>query len=404
MINVKNVAKSLNEIDWDFSGFKPNGKGPGIHGIHWYPAPFPPAVAGTLIDILGADYRSFLDPFCGSGVAPLEAWYRGKRAFGIDNNRFAIKIGRVKNSIVKRGSAEIGIQLAKKYEEYRQKTVRYWKTLPSELICERSNMDTDCNRWFISSVLVEIAIVKAWLSEDDGLTYRWKHVLELILSSLLHGRLSIARSYHYTYIVDNSRVKIEARDDLDVESLFKDRIQTTFTKAQMTRENLNRIGFGIRDTPSPRFIKGRAQDLTKLINQKVDLVVTSPPYFGMNDYVRSQHLSWLVFQWKGYDEDIKAESGTRRNRNSKKYLDSYFNDMQQAFASIHSVLREDGVLAVVLGRSETRLAKENDTIGVLKGMVENIGFTNCWSGKRRVQFRKINNTPYRSEVIWVYKR
>jgi DNA modification methylase len=404
MITTKDIAKGLGEVDWDFSGFVPNGKGPGIQGLHWYPAPFPPAVAGTLIDILGSDCRTFLDPFSGSGVAPLEAWFRGKRAFGIDNNRFAIKLGRAKSLLVKRGSAEIGTQLAHQYRGYRQRTARLWKNLSPELICEKSNMHPDCNRWFIPSVLAEIAIIKAWLAEGEKLPRRWSNVIEIILSSLLHGRLSIVRRYHYTYIVDNSRVKIEARDDVNVEDLFAEKLQTTFIKAHMIRDNLCRIGYGIRQIPSPRFIRGRAQELSGLIHQEIDLVVTSPPYFGMNDYTRSQHLSWLVFQWKGYNEDIKAESGTRRNRTSIRCLNSYFEDMRCVFADIYSVLRKGGYLGIILGSSETRLAKENDTIGELKKIIETIGFTSCWSGNRRVQFRKINNTPYRSEVIWVYQR
>jgi hypothetical protein len=334
----------------------------------------------------------------------MEAWFRGKRAYGTDNNRFAIDISRAKSLLARAGIAEIGDQLAREYREYRRSTLKDWKGIGPEAICERSGMHQSCNRWFVPSVIAEIAVIKAWIAEREPLTSRWKHVLKIVLSSLLHNRLSIARGYHYTYIVDNSRVKDEAREDVNVEGLFEDKLRATFVKAQVMRENLTRIGFRIRNTPSPRLIKGPAQELPRLIDSEIDLVVTSPPYFGMNDYVRSQQLSWLVFQWKGYDEDIKAESGTRRNRTSMRSLNTYFDDMSHVLAGAHHVLRKGGYLALVLGSSKTLLARENDTVGALKKMIDEIGFSKFWAGERRVQFRKINNTPYRSEVIWVYRR
>ena len=43
----------------------------------------------------------------------------------------------------------------------------------------------------------------------------------------------------------------------------------------------------------------------------------------MNDYVRSQYLSWVLFQWDGYAQDLAAESGARRQRFKAESVDSY---------------------------------------------------------------------------------
>src|ERR1051326_2317770 len=100
MFQTKKIQNQLSEIDWDFAGYNPNGRGTGIHNIHWYPAPFPPGVAGTLIEILGVDCESFLDPFCGSSVAPFEAWFLGKKVFAVDNNHFPIDIANAKVQVI----------------------------------------------------------------------------------------------------------------------------------------------------------------------------------------------------------------------------------------------------------------------------------------------------------------
>jgi DNA methylase len=87
------VTSRLNAVQWDFPGYVPDRKTLGIHQLHWYPATFLPAIAGTLIDILAPQERAvIIDPFCGSGTAVLEAWFRNKPAIGIDNNSFAIEI------------------------------------------------------------------------------------------------------------------------------------------------------------------------------------------------------------------------------------------------------------------------------------------------------------------------
>jgi hypothetical protein len=69
-----------------------------------------------------------------------------------------------------------------------------------------------------------------------------------------------------------------------------------------------------------------------------------------------------------------------------------------------SPLPEPGVLAVVLGCSESALAKASDPVKSLNSSIKDAGFCCVWNGRRRVRFRKINNTPYRSELISVYQK
>lgn len=403
MAPLKRIQTQLSEIDWDFAGYNPNGRGTGIHNIHWYPAPFPPGVAGTLIEILGANGGSFLDPFCGSSVAPLEAWFLGKKVFAIDNNRFAIDIAEAKIQFITEGSVEIFEALTQDYKSFRAKRISSFSKMLPENICKKANVNQGAIRWFTQPVLAEVAVVKEWILHNGKLTKTWRNALIVALSSLLHGRFSIARNYHYTYVVDNSRVKEEARGKVDVPELFANKLFDNMIQGQIARDRLMRISNG-SGMPSPEFVQGRAQQIEGLGDGQVDFVVTSPPYFGMNDYVRSQYLTWLIFQWKEYEQDLASESGSRRNRTSRTSLDTYFADMQKSFSEIHRVLRKGGYLALVLGSSTTKLAREVDLLKELKKQLDSIGFNLIWEGRRRVRFRKINNTPFRDEVIWVFQR
>lgn len=399
----KRILKQLNEVNWDFAGYNPNGRGTGIHNIHWYPAPFPPGVAGTLIDILGVDTQSFLDPFCGSSVAPFEAWFSGKKVFAIDNNHFAIEIAKAKAQFITVGGEAIAKALANDYETFRDSQIRSFSKMIPETICKRSGIHLGAIRWFTQPVLAEIAVVKQWILSRHKLTKQWRSALSVTLSSLLHGRFSIARNYHYTYIVDNSRVKNEALATVDVQGLFVTKLYDNMIQGQLARERSLRMGNGHR-APVPEFVWGRAQRLLDTIPEGVDFVLTSPPYFGMNDYVRSQYLTWLIFQWSEYEADVANESGSRRSRNSRTALGSYFSDMYESFLSIHRILKKGGYLALILGSSTTKLAREIDPLVEMEKQLNDIGFDRIWQGRRRIRFRKINNTPFRDEVIWIFQR
>ncbi len=400
----KEIIRQLEEIDWDFAGFTGSNRTGNIHGLHWYPAPFPPALAGTLVDILASRGDVLLDPFSGSGVAPIEAWFRGLQAFGVDNNRFVVTLSQAKVALIAEGTSEIGQSLADEYKQFRRRRLVSWQSADALEICNRARFDSDAARWFVPTVLKEVATLKAWINSDSTLVAKWKAVLIAAASSLLHGQLSIVKDYHYTYIVDRSKVKKESREEVDVASAFLGKLAAIFVDGELSRLQMRRMNLPANCCQLPTFHHGRAQELNGVIAPKIDLIVTSPPYFGMNDYVRSQYLSWLIFQWAGFGDDLLKECGSRRTRTSKRALGSYFADMDSAFGAMHSHLRKGGFLALVLGCSETPLAKESNPLRKLEELIDLTGFQLVWKGKRRVRFRKINNTPYRTEYIWVYQK
>jgi hypothetical protein len=191
---------------------------------------------------------------------------------------------------------------------------------------------------------------------------------------------------------------------VDVPQLFVRCIRNAFADGYLARRCLEHIGWRSCDVLPPVFHRGQAAAIGDFLDGPVDLVLTSPPYFGMNDYVRSQYLSWLIFQWEGYEEDIQHELGSRRARQRAESVTEYLAQMRPIIKAMHSVLRRGGFLAIVLGCSDGRAARSVNVLQELQSSVEVLGFKRIWSGKRRVQFRKINNTPYREEAIWVYRR
>ena len=153
---------------------------------------------------------------------------------------------------------------------------------------------------------------------------------------------------------------------------------------------------------SPRIIHGQSERLGTQLARDVDLIVTSPPYFGMNDYVRSQYLSQLVQPWSSFDEDLQVESGSRRNRRSPERLAHYLESMRLSIEAIAGSLSPEGHLAIILGGSKSKLASAHSLVPGVQEMLHAAGMQLIWEGQRRVRYRKINSGGHTSEAIWVY--
>lgn len=79
------------------------------------------------------------------------------------------------------------------------------------------------------------------------------------------------------------------------------------------------------------------------------LVITSPPYFGVTDYVKAMR---LTMEWFG--RDIELEIGARSKRHRKMAYNEYLDDLGRAFEAVAQSLRKDAWCVVILGESRTR--------------------------------------------------
>jgi hypothetical protein len=89
-----------------------------------------------------------------------------------------------------------------------------------------------------------------------------------------------------------------------------------------------------------------------IADSSVDLVVSSPPYPNMTDYVTSQRLSYYFF---GFDlvekrnmADACLEIGSRSRRSRKDSLEKYLEDMRKANSVISRKVKEEGYVCYVL--------------------------------------------------------
>jgi hypothetical protein len=159
-----------------------------------------------------------------------------------------------------------------------------------------------------------------------------------------------------------------------------------------------------REQSGPVFFTASADERLADFDEGIDLMVTSPPSFGMNDYVRSQYLTQLIFPDAMFRENLALEIGARRNRNSVAKLNEYLELLGRCFKSIGARMHAGGCVAVILAASAPSRASIRPQLDVLQDRLSSPDMKLLWTGSRRVIHRKINNTPFRDEHIWVLRR
>lgn len=385
------LARRLDGIDWEFSSFVPSASARRLQGLHWYPGQFPEPLVTALIETVGRRQGGrFLDPFCGSGTAPFEAWTHGYRAEGLDANTHAIRIARAKTTLALAGAPDHGEALVASYRAYRSRRIgrsgRRGKVI--------AGVHPEARRWFRPEVLDDIIEAKQWIGQDGG---EWAEVLSVLLSAILRG-VSELREVPHSFIADRSKPGPAATSAVSVAAALEHKIRWAMQRGMERRSDLA-PGIG-----APEYSVSSCDRLATQVRPGITLCVSSPPYYGSTDYVRSQYLSWLVDPWGTYEADIGVEVGERRNRWAPMRLRRYLDAMEEAISGLRRVMAVDGHLVLVMGQSQCSFVQRSDPLAAVASMLTAAGFEWVWRRQRQVRFRKINRTPAVGEWIWVLRR
>ncbi|MDA8520201.1 DNA methyltransferase [Acidovorax sp. NCPPB 4044] len=356
----KNGAfERLESIDWSF----PNLSNSGIHSVHWYPATYLSAIPGTLIPHLTSAGETVLDPFCGSGTTGVEALRLSRNFVGIDTNPIALLMSEAKLKfadprLLKKLLVEI---LGEAQSLFSQKSsVRH------------PNHD-ELVKWYHPQTLNELnSIIQPILRVSNRLARR---TLLSVFSSILKNCSSQGK--HWGWVCDNVTPKPN-------EIVYKDAI-AIYSSAVLEFARASDLAFKAARDHSTGLTRDVIRSRSKLMHgscvdkmgemaeESVDLLVTSPPYYGVADYVKSQRLSYL---WLDHDqlapemlgfrdfELLRAkEAGARSNRHRKTSHDEYMIFMENFFEAAFLVLKKSSPMVLVVGESPSRS-------GTLEGLIE----------------------------------
>lgn len=345
-------------MDWSF----PTLTNSGLHSFHWYPATYLSAIPGTLIPFLSQASSTVLDPFCGSGTTGMEAVRLGRKFLGVDTNPVALLMSEAKLSFVsprllRAAAADVisrsqGVFARKGIEDH-----------PNQL---------ELLRWYHPETAATLnRLLQAILCVNGELP---RTTLLAIYSAILKSCSSQSR--HWGWVCDNVTPKPGELVFKDAASLFVSSAvefaresERAFRAALIHSGEITRTELRRRSLLLSGDCINRLRDLDE---GSVDLIVTSPPYYGVADYVKSQRLSYLWFDrdelagrmlgFRDFEQLRALEAGARSARHRANSHSLYLSFMETFFREARRVLRPGAPMALVIGESKSRAATIEDIV------------------------------------------
>ena len=258
------------------------------------------------------------DPFCGSGVVPLEAALAGRKILAGDCNPYAVTLTRAKLL------APSDVQAAE--EELKSLWIESRDLLGEQ---DLRKVPTWVRRFFHNETL------RSALAFRDACVANHNHFLLACLLGILHhqrpGFLSFPSSHLIPYLRDR-KFPVDLYPHLyterDVYSRLLAKIRRTFRRPPTQHLRSDKV-FHCDARQFPTF-------------QVINAVITSPPYMNELDYIRDNRLRlWFIDRSLPVEFDMRA-----RNR---EY--AYVNLMQSVCTHMATRVASGGHIILVVGEA-----------------------------------------------------
>lgn len=302
--------------------------------MHPYHAKFIPAIPKEFIYKYSKVGDTVLDPFCGSGTSLLESLLAGRNCYGVDLNNIAVKIARAK---IFRPSIE------KLDSCYNFILENFNNCVVENPVCFENKQI-----WFTNETSNCIDKILYLISNFEE---NYKNIFEVLVSSILKTVSNKRDVWNNGYIADN--VLPNKPYNGDCLSVFKNRYKSLKKAYCDLIENLPN-----NDCKSEVYL---SNILDFNLDQKVDLVVTSPPYPFAVDFVRYNRLSYYWFGWD-INSTFESETGSRGKRSRKNAINDFFSEMEKLYIHIFSLVKSGGYFCMTVADTH----RKNEEVSFIK--------------------------------------
>lgn len=328
LIDLKNkIRKFERELPYKELPYSKKSWGHPQHSLCSYQGKLKPSIAHWLIREFVPVGGSVLDPIGGVGTIPFEAALLGRVAVSNDKSPFAATIAKSKLSGVSKADLN---DIIDKYESL----VLSVSLNEQDYLEAEFGLNAKVKDYFHADTLDTILkLRKLFLSSDIDDKNPEECFFWSCLLHILHGNrpYALSRNSHpitpfaptgdfiYKDVFEKIREKVERAMSVEMPEEF-------------------RPGVGLY---------GDFRDVEGKIFQQFDAVITSPPFYGM----RFDRPNWMRLWFCGWQEEsFLEESLSFLERQQVKDIGVY----REFFAMSNSVLKDNGVLIVHLGKGGRR--------------------------------------------------
>ncbi len=328
---MKNIIKEIHKKKWKFEPYKKQNWGHWFHSIAPYVGRIKPAFAHWIIKDSTNKNDVILDPFCGVGTVLLESDLLGRKSVGVDLNPYAIRIAKAKFD-------RNGLD----------KEIKFLENIKIETMnINLSKIPKEIKEYYHPKTLKEIICLINILNKQK------KDFLFGCLLGIIHGHrpqhLSMRTGYILPYIPSPKPIaeyrELIPRMISKIKRMYKDEIKIS-SDCKIINENI----------------------LTaRILNESIDKIISSPPYYNTLDYVSANRIRlWFA--------GINFEKQTELKSNLFQHKNSYLEDMLKVGKKLHSTLKKNGQIFFVLG--DVHISKKTTlyTAENISDLYSSIGF------------------------------
>ncbi|MDQ6694332.1 MAG: DNA adenine methylase [Chloroflexota bacterium] len=299
-----------------------NGKESTLQQLSPYVGKLKSGMVRALISRYSRQGDIVLDPFCGSGVVPLEALLSGRQAWANDLSTYAY--------VLTRGKLEAPESEMMAIEQARGLVASIKELLPS---VDTSVVPDWIREFYHPDTLREIVVAFKLLRTQEN------YFLMACLLGILHHVRPGFLSYPASHLVPYLRVKMYPPEQYPAMYAYRDLESRLLAKVHRA---YRRGTLPPGERPQHKVWQVNSMSLP-IAGESVDSIISSPPYFGALDYARDNRLRlWFLGceDWKELDKSLTA--------NSKVYLPQ----MGVCLKEMERVLKPGGHCVLVLGDVE----------------------------------------------------
>jgi DNA modification methylase len=393
--NKKNIIKIIDSAN---SKKKINGK---THTFYRYPAAFSPIFAETIINIFTKPSDVILDPFVGGGTSAVEAFALQRKFYGIDVNPLSVLVSKVKTTILSYKK----IIFIKKFNE---KIVNTKINFKSKRRKNHSNLSHYFNtKNFSIEEIRKINQIKAGLEQYHFASNKIKDVtvrnfLTCLLlrttKNILDNVRPIGTFKKFKLdLVNNCNRMLSDMVDFEKELEINKSIYGSHNKVKILKSDILKL-----------------RKINSLKKGKIKLILTSPPYPGINiSYNRWQLHGRRDTKLPYWIMNTKAPVFTKLNykHGKKRELNDYYQNMTKVFRNLRPYCSSNCLIVKLLSFrnkiKEFRMYREAmDKAGLDEIKILKKGDGRLWRTvpKRRWQVRySKKKLKSNKEVLLVYK-
>ena len=317
--------KLKSDLPYKSTPYSKKNWGSALHSICSYQGKLKPSIAHHLVKTFSKEGDVILDPFSGSGTIALEASLNSRKSISFDISKVSYVLTKAKtnyselNNIYKVvENLEDFINTSRIDSEYHKKSSDF-------------GFNGKISDYYHEKTFKEILLARKYFISEKFAEPEKAFVMSCLLH-ILHGNRPYALSRNSHPLTPYAPTG---------ETIYKNLIEKLVQKIERT----------YKDSFSETFINGQAfmQDVTKRFPkglEKVDTVITSPPFFSSTKFYMT---NWLRFWFAGWEkEDFEIESVKFIEKKQLINLNVYVEILN----NLHLAMKNGGLIVMHLGKNK----------------------------------------------------